>query len=124
MVFICGILAIVVTALLKNVVVAADYRYCADDPAGIDPNTNLPVPVPPVNAQGRTLLDFSPEGPCLTVFSHNYVPSSPYAPAANMSCAPFYINATCPLLDTYGRARTVAGGRAGGGRGLPAADRA
>ena len=101
MVLICGVLAIVVTALLKNVVVAEDYRYCADDPAGLDPETNLPVSTPTVNAQNRTLLDFDPNGACLLVFSHNYPPSSPYAPPANLSCAPFYIDETCPLADAY-----------------------
>lgn len=103
MVFICGILAIIVTALLANLVQPEAYRYCANVTGGLDPITNLPTATPVKDASGRTLLAFSDQGPCLLVFDHNYPSSVPYAPASspNTSCSPGYIAETCPLADTY-----------------------
>jgi len=114
MVFICGILAIIVTALLANLVQPEAYRYCANVTGGLDPITNLPTPTPVKDASGRTLLAFSDQGPCLLVFDHNYPPSVPYAPAPspNASCSPGYIPETCPLADTYVGRPTTGGGPA------------
>jgi hypothetical protein len=102
MVALCGILAVVVTALLANVVVAQDYTFCSNTPGVTDSLTGLPSQTPPADSAGRIQLGFSSDGPCLMAMDHSAPPSLPYAPPVNLSyCDPQLTSTACPLAASY-----------------------
>lgn len=107
LVAICGILGVVVAALISNSNPVIDVQYCSPN-AKVDPNTLLPGQ-PAQDADGRYLYGYNPRGECVLQLSRDSFESLPYTPTTNPTCDPRANPELCPLSPPYDTAPVAHG---------------